>query len=90
MSSVWKGYHQGNRELPGQLCIDNKLGALSICHTKGKETWPWVAVEIPRSSVRKVMIVNREDCCGDRTKNMKVWVGDYLPTTTKTEYSQVI
>merc|ERR1711962_360568 len=42
MSSVWKGYHQGYRELPGHLCIDNDLGPISICHTKGRETWPWV------------------------------------------------
>ena len=90
MSSVWRGYHQGVRELPGHLCTDNKLGPISICHTKGGETWPWIAVEIPQSIVRKVKIVNRGDCCGDRTKNVKVWVGNYLPTTTDTEYSQVI
>jgi len=88
MSSVWRGYHQGVRELPGHLCTDNKLGPISICHTKGGETWPWIAVEIPQSIVRKVKIINRGDCCGDRTKNMKVWIGDYLPTTTDTEYSQ--
>merc|ERR1712080_173193 len=89
MSSVWKGWHKGYRELEGSLCMDNNYGIISICHTAGGETWPWVAVEIPQgSSVNDVKIFNRNDCCGERTRNVKIWVGDSLPTTTDTEYSQ--
>jgi len=86
MSSVWTGNHQGMTSLPGRLCIDNNRE--TICHTRAGETWPWVAVEIPPSRVQQVIIVNRPDCCGDRTNNVKVWVGDSLPTTTDAEYSQ--
>ena len=88
MSSVWTGIHGEWTSLPGYLCIDNNQQ--TKCHTKGDETWPWVAVEIPPSRVQQVNIVNRADCCGDRTKNVKVWVGDSLPTTTDAEYSQVV
>merc|ERR1711872_20529 len=87
MSSVWEGDHWGEYVwLTGDLCIDNNVE--TKCHTKGDETWPWVAVEIPQSRVEQVNIVNRHDCCGERTKNVKVWVGNTLPTTTDTEYSQ--
>merc|ERR1712133_268746 len=87
MSSVWEGDHWGEYVwLTGDLCIDNNLE--TKCHTKGDETWPWVAVEIPQSRVKQVNIVNRHDCCGERTKNVKVWVGNTLPNTTDTEYSQ--
>ena len=88
MSSVWTGNHHGFTSLPGSLCIDNKRE--TKCHTKGGETWPWVAVQIPPSTVKRVKILNRVDCCGDRTKNVKVWVGNSVPTTTDKEYSQVI
>jgi len=85
MSSVWTGQHHHFTELPGSLCHDNNLD--TKCHTKGGETRPWVAIEIPRSKVQKVKITNRRDCCGDRTKDMKIWVGDRLPITAHFEYS---
>merc|ERR1719153_205259 len=79
MSSVLDGIY------PGTNCIDNNVD--SFCHTKGGEAWPWVAVEIPPSYVYQVWIINRADCCGERTKNLKVWVGDQFPTTASSEYS---
>ena len=81
MSSSYENY-------PGYNCIDGNMK--TMCHTIEDEAWPWVAVEIPRSIVYQVRISNRADCCGDRTKNMKVWVGDQLPITAGDEYSSVI
>jgi len=78
MSSSYENY-------PGYNCIDGNMK--TMCHTLEGEAWPWVAVEIPRSIVYQVRISNRADCCGDRTKNMKVWVGDQLPITAGDEYS---
>jgi len=72
-------------DFPGHNCIDNNVG--TMCHTNGGETWPWVAVEIPRSNVKQVKIINRANCCWDRVNNMKFWVGDYLPTSSDKEFT---
>ena len=38
---------------------------------------PWVQLELAtESTVAKVEITNRHDCCGDRLKNIEVWVGN--------------
>ena len=74
-------------KFPGHNCIDNNVG--TMCHTNGG-AWPWVAVEIPRSNVKQVKIINRADCCWDRANNMKFWVGDYLPTSSHKEFTSVI
>ena len=68
-------------------CIDGKTN--TFCETHGSETYPWVAVVIPRSIVRTVRITNRVDCCGDRMENVKVWVGKQFPSTSNAEYSGV-
>jgi len=86
MSSVWTGQHGIWTSLPGELCIDNNKD--TKCHTKGGESCPWVAVEIPRSRVQQVKITNRVDCCGDRTKDINVYVGDTLPTSSRLPYRQ--
>lgn len=90
MSSVWTGTYYGiYTSLPGDLCIDNNKE--TFCHTKrGRrgESFPWVAVEIPRSRVQQVIITNRVDCCGSRTRGMSVFVGDTLPTTAYSLYRQ--
>ena len=82
MSSVY-----GNS--PAANCIDGSATNGKMCHTAGKESYPWVTLVIPRSIVHKIRITNRKDCCGDRMKNMKIWVGKEFPSTTKVEYTGV-
>jgi len=67
-------------------CIDGDTTSNKICSTRGGESYPWITVVIPRSIVRKVRITNRNSY-GDRMKNMKIWVGKELPSTTKVEYT---
>merc|ERR1712115_376277 len=84
-ASMSSGIHGNPGKYPAKNCIDDDVN--TICHTHGGESWPWVAVEIPSSDVYEVWIVNRNDCCGERTRNLKVWVGDKYPTTASSEYS---
>jgi len=78
MSSSWPSY-------PASNCIDGN--PYTMCHTRGSESYPWVTVVIPRSIVRGIRITNRANCCGDRMKNVKIWVGNGLPSTTDVEYT---
>merc|ERR1712180_407436 len=78
MSSIGFGFGASN-------CIDGNPNPM--CHTLGSESYPWVTVVIPRSIVRGIRITNRANCCGDRMKNMKIWVGNGLPSTTDVEYT---
>ena len=80
MSSTWPRF-------PAWNCIDGDTK--TMCHTRGKESYPWVTLVIPRSIVRTVRITNRVDCCGDRMVNVKVCVGKQLPSTSNAEYSGV-
>merc|ERR1712112_343604 len=68
-------------------CIDGNTTNGKMCHTAGKESYPWISLVIPLSIVRSVRITNRKDCCGDRMKNMKIWVGEKFPSTTNVEYT---
>merc|ERR1712112_369057 len=68
-------------------CIDGNTTNGKMCHTAGKEYYPWITLVIPQSIVRNVRITNRQDCCGDRMKNMKIWVGKKYPSTTRSEYT---
>ena len=71
-------------------CIDGSTNNNKMCHTAGKESYPWVTLVIPLSIVRKVRITNRNaNCCWDRMKNMKIWVGKEFPSTSKVEYTGV-
>ena len=54
-----------------------------LCHTN-HETAPWLALDYgdgARMFIEKVVIVNRKNCCYDRTKNVKIWLSDELPTS---------
>merc|ERR1712112_542278 len=68
-------------------CIDGNTTNGKMCHTAGKESYPWITLVIPLSIVRSVRITNRKDCCGDRMRNMKIWVGKKFPSTTNVEYT---
>jgi len=67
-------------------CIDGSTTNNKMCHTGGKESYPWVTLVIPLSIVRKVRITNRNGY-EDRMKNMKIWVGKEFPSTTNVEYT---
>ena len=53
----------------------------NMCHTKNEPS-PWLAIDYGTPvTVNRVEIFNREDCCGDRTKNIDVRVSNELPTS---------
>ena len=59
-------------------CIDNTE---NMCHSEGEHT-PWLAIDYGTSVlVKRVEIFNREDCCGERTKNVEVRISNELPTS---------
>ena len=61
-------------------CIDGDTGG-SICATKNEAT-PWIAIDYgTRVIVERVEIFNRANCCGDRTRNVDVRIGNELPTS---------
>ena len=78
MSSTHKG------DFPAERCIDGRKDGSrtgSMCHTRGEKT-PWLALDFGQPvSVEKIVINNREDCCGDRFRNVEVWVADQLPNS---------
>jgi len=74
-SSHWAG--------PPKNCKDGDKG--TFCHTRRGEKFPWVALTIPRATVRRVRITNRPEY-GDRTRNMKVYVGDKIPSSSSIGY----
>ena len=62
----------------GANCID---GTGAMCHTYNDAT-PWIAIDYgTRVIVERVEIINRGDCCGDRTRNVDVRISDELPTS---------
>ena len=70
--------------LPATNCIDNTD---SVCHSDGERS-PWLAIDYGTTvTVKRVEIFNREDCCGDRTKNVNVRVADELPTSASQMFS---
>ena len=67
-------------------CINGKSS--DFCHTKNlpeePEPFPWLAIdfgETVRVSVGRVIIRNRGDCCGERTRNVEIRISDKLPTS---------
>ena len=59
----------------------------NMCHTQ-EEGLPWLAIDFGTLvTVKTVEIFNRDDCCGDRTKNVDVRVADELPTSASKMFS---
>ena len=88
------------RDYPAEKCIDGDTGTdgdadlgptndANMCHTQEPgERSPWLAIDYGSSvTVRRVEIFNREDCCGDRTKNVDVHVSNELPTSANQMFS---
>ena len=54
-----------------------------MCHTK-QERNPFLVVEYDNPvKVSEVTVYNRDDCCGDRLKNLHVIVTDKYPEVGK-------
>ena len=74
-------------------CIDGDTesaanhGHKNMCHTED-EGLPWLAIDFGTTvTVKRVEIFNRDDCCGDRTKNVDVRVAYELPTSSSQMFS---
>jgi len=61
MSSEHSGsYRAGN-------CQDGKGGSSSVCHSNTSDKDPWLLFRYtPGSHIKKIVVLNRSDCCGDR------------------------
>ena len=72
-------------EFPGEKCIDGiQTGGINnICHTN-TERYPFLVLEYDNPvKVSEVTVYNRDDCCGDRLKNLHVIVTDQYPEVGK-------
>ena len=74
-------------------CIDGDTESAAnhdhtnLCHTQN-EGLPWLAIDYGTPvTVKRVEIFNRDDCCGDRTKNVDVRVAYELPTSSSQMFS---
>ena len=74
-------------------CIDGDTESAAnhdhtnLCHTQN-EGLPWLAIDYGTPvTVKRVEIFNRDDCCGDRTKNVDVRVAYELPTSASQIFS---
>ena len=78
---------------PASKCIDgidsgrDANGVENMCHSK-YERAPWVALDFGGEvSVGKVVLNNRGACCGDRLRNVDVWVSDTLPQSSVEKFT---
>ena len=72
-------------------CIDDFIdgidGAGTNCHT-GADATPWLAIDYGTSvTIQRVEIFNRQECCGERTRNVDVRISDELPTSGSQMFS---
>ena len=79
MSSVW-GTSTADK------CIDGNEGG-AICDTQS-ENAPWLALDFGSEvKVGSVVIINRVDSSGERTKNMEIRVSSNLPASGSTMFT---
>ena len=63
-----------------EKCIDGDIG--TFCLTVGGRMSPWIAIDYGRIvNLQRVELINREDCCGGRTRNVDVRISNELPTS---------
>ena len=73
---------------PATKCVDGNIKGQSVadqnmCHTQ-KERFPWITLDFGTTvTIERVEIVNRDDCCGHRTRNLQVLVSDKPPSSSK-------
>jgi hypothetical protein len=72
-SSTWPSMHSGMMLEAGNA-IDTNIN--SFAHTRmGRGHWWRANFTGGLRTVKKVMITNRQDCCGERLKNTEVYIG---------------
>merc|ERR550519_1151420 len=80
-----------NDDKGGEGCIDGVVRERwSTCETHwNPDGYPWITLIIPNSTVHSVKVTNvwHQRRLVRRMKNMKIWIGDHLPTTSSEEYS---
>lgn len=92
MSSTWCcKYRSEMLEAKNALTANVK----SFAHTRmGRGHWWYAQFADGNRQVTEVKITNRQDCCGDRLKGTKVYVGRYLcgvlPALTKTKETYTV
>ena len=72
-------------KMDGVKCIDgiNNHSHTNLCHSRA-EHYPFLVLEYDNPvNVSEVKIYNRDDCCGDRLKNLHVIVTDQYPEVGK-------
>ena len=79
-------------DYPATMCIDGDTEGPAkegnMCHSDGSEQSPWLAIDYGMPvKVQRVDIFNREDCCGERTKNVEVRISYELPTSASQMFS---
>ena len=82
LSTTYKEKFDGNKCIDG---IPTRTRTGSLCHSK-RELAPWLALDYgkdARVSVEKVVLFNRADGSGHRTKNVEVRLANELPTSGK-------
>ena len=66
-----------NPSFPISNLLDGNPDTFYHSDDKNTENQPWVQLELEQGSVvHNVKITNRDNCCGDRLKNIEVWVGN--------------
>ena len=59
-----------------------------MCATK-EENAPWLAIDYGTDVlVERVEIFNRINCCGDRARNIDVYISNALPTSANEMYDE--
>jgi len=81
MSSKWKD----ERNVPWNVFKTANFnanwgqGEFTCIHTMNDEAGPWWKAKFgAKVTITKVQILNRGDCCGERLKGVKVFVGGTL------------
>ena len=76
-----------NHIFTADRCIDGHID--NFCHTTNHHPFPWLAMEYVGSiTVVNIKIYNRNDCCGDKTKDLEVYVSNTLPHTAQERFPE--
>ena len=73
-------------------CIDNITDGSALkdlCQTN-PEPAPWLAIRFGiqnMASVEKVVLFNRADCCGSRTRNVEIRLANQMPKSAEQMFS---
>ena len=74
--------------LSADRCIDNITDGSAtkdLCQTK-PEPAPWLAINFgvqKMTSIEKVVLFNRDDCCGSRTRNVEIRLSNVMPKSAR-------